>query len=292
MTTLWLPLTLVCAFALATSDALTKQALARHNEYLILWLRLLLAVPPLMVTLLFVPVPPLGSDFFRASLTALPLEVIATILYVRGLKLSPLSLALPFLALTPVFLLVIPFIVLGERISLTGGIGIVLIAAGSYTLNLRELRNGLFAPFMAIRREPGSLAMIVVAFIYSITSTLGKKAITASSPLFFAAVYYTAVVLALTPIALYKGKRELKHLTRNGTLRAAIAPGLLYAVMIVTHMLAVSITKVAYMIAVKRLSLLIGVFYGHILFKEGGITERPVGAALMLAGVTVIVLGG
>ena len=35
-------------------------------------------------------------------------------------------------------------------------------------------------------------------------------------------------------------------------------------------------TKVAYMVSVKRLSLLIGVFYGFVLFKEKGMKERQV----------------
>lgn len=291
MESLWLPLTLFCAFALATSDALAKRALARHNEYLILWLRLLFALPLLLAALLVVPVPPLGRDFFTASLVALPLEVLATILYIKALKLSPLSLTLPLLALTPVFLLVIPYVLLGERISAAGAAGIILIAIGSYTLNLGEIGKGLLAPLRAIGRERGALCMIGVAFIYSITSTLGKKAIAASSPLFFAAAYFTLLVCVLTPVALWGGRHELRRMAESGTLRAACAPGLLYGLMIMAHMTAVSLTNVAYMIAVKRTSLLIGVLYGHLLFKEPGMRHRIPGALLMVAGVALIASG-
>ncbi|WP_298432615.1 EamA family transporter [Geobacter sp.] len=190
MQILWFPVTLLCALSLATSDALTKKALsARHNEYLIAWFRLLLMLPPLSLLLLVVPVPTLGPEFLPTILTALPLELAALILYFKALKHSPLGLTVPFLALTPVFLLVIPYLLLGERISLTGGIGILLIAAGSYTLNLRSRRDGFLAPFRAILRERGSLCMIGVAVLYSFTATLGKKAITVSSPLFFAGLY-------------------------------------------------------------------------------------------------------
>lgn len=37
MIPLWLPLTLLSAFFLASSDALTKKVLADHNEYLVTW---------------------------------------------------------------------------------------------------------------------------------------------------------------------------------------------------------------------------------------------------------------
>lgn len=291
MDSLWLPLTLLCAFALATSDALAKRALANHNEYLILWLRLLFSLPLLLAALPFVTVPPLSRDFFTASLLALPLEALAALLYIRALRLSPLSLTLPFLALTPVFLLVIPFLLLGERISPVGGAGILLVAAGSYVLNLNEGGKGLLAPLRAIRREPGALCMIGVALVYSITSTLGKKAVIASAPLFFSLCYLPALTLVLTPVALWGGRRELKGMADSGIFRAAALPGLLYGVMFLSHMTAVSLTNVAYMIAVKRTSLLMGVLYGHILFREPGIRHRLPGALLMVAGVALIATG-
>ena len=63
---LWFPITLLCAVSLATSDALTKKALAaRYNEYLIAWFRLMLMLPLLFALLLAVPTPPLGPEFFR-----------------------------------------------------------------------------------------------------------------------------------------------------------------------------------------------------------------------------------
>lgn len=50
-----------------------------------------------------------------------------------------------------------------------------------------------------------------------------------------------------------------------------------------------NLTNVAYMIAVKRTSLLFGVLYGRYLFHErGGLLASTV----MLAGVLLILLGG
>lgn len=290
MENLWVLFALLAAFSLATSDALTKKALTIHNEYLIAWLRLLLALPALLISLFFIPVPDLGKDFYTAFLIALPLEIIAMIFYIKALKLSPLSLTLPFLSLTPVFLILVPYLILGEKISLVGALGVILIASGGYVLNINEFKKGIFEPFLAIRKEKGSLYMIAVALIFSFTSSLGKMAIEYSSPIFFGATYIAAVVIAFAPIALYKSRNELKLLFRNGAIRSSILPGILHSVMIISHMIAMSMTKVAYMISVKRLSLLIGVFYGYLLFKESGIRERMLGAAIMLVGFVLIVL--
>lgn len=286
----WILWALLSAFMTASNDALTKKLLVIHDEYLIAWLRLLWALPFLFATFAFIQIPEIDSVFFLAFFTALPLEVTATVLYVKALKLSPLSLTVPFLSLTPIFLIVIPFLILGETISLAGVIGVLMIALGGYTLNIKEVRKGFLAPFIAIRRERGSLYMILVALIYSVTATLGKLAIQHSSPVFFGVVYYSALALAMTPLALFKNRKKYRVWPHSGAIKASILPGFCQATGICAHMIAISLTQVAYMISVKRLSLLMGVLYGYLLFKETNIKERFVGTLLMIIGFALIVL--
>ena len=289
MMTLWLPLTILSAFTLATSDALTKKAIAGRNEYLVSWLRLLPSVPIFLLALLFIPTPRITPDFYVCVFTAAPLEAFTVFLYAKALKLSPLNLTLPLLSLTPLLLLVIPFLLLGETISFWGAAGIVLIAAGGYLLNVRPGQQGGLAPLKALLSERGALYMLCVAAIYSITATLGKKAIAASSPLFFICCYVPLMALLTAPVALYKGRGELRAMAHNGMLRATALPALFYLLQAVTHVIAINLTNVAYMIAVKRLSLLFGVLYGRYLFRERGGVPATL---IMLAGVFLIVLWG
>lgn len=62
------------------------------------------------------------------------------------------------------------------------------------------------------------------------------------------------------------------------------------AVLTLFHMIAVSMTLVAYAIAIKRTSILFTVLWGALLFKEKNFKERLIGAAIMLAGVLLITL--
>jgi drug/metabolite transporter (DMT)-like permease len=179
---------------------------------------------------------------------------------------------------------------MGETISPAGLIGVLLIACGGYTLNIAEMRKGLLAPLMAITKERGSLYMIGVALIYSLTATLGKLAIQHSSPLFFGIVYYGALALALTPLAIFKNREKRALWPRSGAIKASLLPGFCQATGIFAHMIAISLTQVAYMISVKRLSLLMGVLYGYLLFKETNIRQRLAGAILMMIGFALIVL--
>lgn len=289
MENIWVLFALFCAFSLATSDALTKKALKLHNEYLIAWLRLGFSLPLLIIAFILIPIPQVKKEFYLILFISLPFEIAALVLYIKALKISPLSLTLPFLSLTPLFLVIISYIMLGESVSFVGAIGIILIVIGSYVLNIKEFKKGIFEPFIAISREKGSIYMILVAFIFSITASLGKMGIESSSPIFFGAIYFFLIVIAFTPIALYKAKDSLSQL--NGAiLRMALLPGIFYSLMIITHFIALSLTNVAYMISVKRLSLLIGIIYGYYLFKESDIKERFLGAILMLTGFILIVI--
>ena len=287
---LWILFGLLSAFSLATNNALLKKVFAKHNEYLVTWLAYLVATILLLATLPVTPIPRIDLEFYGSISIALPLEIVAIILYIKALKSSPLSLTLPFLSLTPVFLIGVSYLLVGEKVSALGALGIVCITIGGYTLNIREFKKGIFQPFAAIFRERGSVYMIVVAFIYSITASLGKKAITHSSPIFFAIIYWTGFFLLLTPVTLYITKKEWKLVRRAEIAKAAILPGIWEFVATISYVVGLSLTKVAYLISVRRLAVLIGVLYGFILFKESGIGERFLGASLMLAGFIMLAL--
>ncbi len=288
----WVILALGAAFSLASSDALTKKAVKDQDEYLVAWTRLLFTLPVLGVLWFFIKIPEIDRTFILAFFSALPLEIITVFLYIKALKTSPLSLTLPFLSLTPLFLIFSSSIIAGETIPVPAQAGIMLIVTGGYMLNISTVRTGLLEPFRAIKKEKGSLYMIVVAFIYSITSSLGKVAIEHSSALFFGITYFTVLVILTAPLSLWFGRKNVKGFFLEGKYKGVIIPGILYGLMIVFHMLSLDLTKVSYMISVKRLSLLIGVIYGHIFFKEKNFRERLLGTCLMFGGFVILVNAG
>jgi len=187
---IWVILTLLSAFSLATSDAHTKRVITRENEYVIAWFRLIIALPALGIALLLSgPVPQMDRTYMVSFCTALPLELGAIFLYYKALRISPLSLTLPFLSVTPVFLILFSLIIVGDPVSPAGAAGIVLIGLGGFTLNLSNLRAGFLGPFRAVAKERGSLYMLSIALVYAFTSSLGKLAIDHSSAAFFGFTY-------------------------------------------------------------------------------------------------------
>jgi drug/metabolite transporter (DMT)-like permease len=63
------------------------------------------------------------------------------------------------------------------------------------------------------------------------------------------------------------------------------------AIMILAHVLAIVQTNVAYMIAVKRTSMLFGLAYGAWWFGERQLAQRLAGMLVMLVGVALTVAG-
>ncbi len=282
----WIVFALLTALALSTADALSKKAMVETDEYVIAWVREGYAIPFLAMTFLFIPIPKLDATFWLTLLILLPLEITAIILYIKSINLSPLSLTVPFIALSPVFILFIAFVLLGEVPGIHGVSGILLIVTGAYFLNVDLSSKGILEPIKAIGREKGVTLMILVALIYSITSTLGKVAVRHSSPVFFGFFYPFVLTAILTPIVWHRGK---KHLILSRPLMFSTI-GLCSAVMIASHFIALSLTNVAYMISVKRTSIVFSVIYGRLLFSEREIKKRLIGSTVMAAGVVMIVL--
>jgi drug/metabolite transporter (DMT)-like permease len=206
MGNIWILLALIAALSGGTSDAITKKALQLHDEYTVAWLRQLVVVLLLSPCLLFIPIPSLNGDFYKAFFSALPFEVIAYIFYMKAIKISPLSLTVPFLSLTPVCLIILPYVMLGELVSFWGGIGILMVAIGSYTLNLKEIGKGFLGPIKAIRKETGSVFMIITAILYGFTNIFGKQAINHSSALFFGTTYNLVFFIVLSPVIFKIGR--------------------------------------------------------------------------------------
>jgi len=287
---LWFFLSLTAALSQAVNDVISKRFFSDLTPYEMGLIRLVYGIPYLLVGFIYIPRPPLDNTFLLCLAMGLPLESVAFLCYMRAIKVSPLSLTIPFLAFTPAFVIVTGFLILGETLNVYGIAGIILIVMGSYLLNASQVKHEWFAPIKAIFREQGSWLMLLTALLYSLTATIGKLAIQHSSARYFAVAYFllfTILIAAMLPLA--PGAKAVNILKRP--LPAVIA-GVVLAIMIFSHTYAISLIEAAYMLSVKRSSLLFGVLFGALFFKEKHVKERLFGASLMMFGVLVIGLLG
>lgn len=269
-------------------DVLSKLCLKRVDEYILAWVIRLFVFLFLIPLLFFIKIPTLGHKFWLALLFCGILNTIATILYLKALKASDLSLTVPMLTFTPLFLLVTSPLMVKEFPSAFGTIGIFLIVIGSYLLNLKQKEQGFLAPFKALLKEKGPRLMLIVAFIYSIASNFDKIGIQNSSPIFWVIAANGFYSLCILPLMFYKARDKLYQIPKNFRIFAVMC--IFGCISLICQMTAFSLTLVAYVIAIKRTSAILTVFFGYLLFKEKGLKERLAGTIVMVLGVAVISL--
>lgn len=289
----WLSLALLSAFSLASADAVTKAWLQGFSARELTVARL--GTAALMMAPLLADLPPLSSlprEFWWLMAALTPLELAAMLLYMTAIRDHPLSLTLPYLAFTPVFVIGVAWLLLGERVSAAGTAGVLLVVAGAWMLNSEQARmrdwRSWADPWRAILREPGSRMMLGAAAIYALTSTLGKGAMRYVAPEDFGAFYFALLGVAVALVFALPQPGMLLKLARRPI--PVLAAGALTALMAYSHFLAIGQVEVAYMIAVKRTSLLFGILYGALVFREPGMLRRLPAGALMVAGVALILM--
>ena len=286
----WTLLAVMAAIAAASRDAWMKRYFSGLSACEMALCPLLFSVPLFLLGLFFVEIPDLDSIFWLTLVIAVPIELLAVVCYMQAIKTSPLSLTVPFLAFSPVFVLATGNLILHESPNPTGVLGTLCIVAGSYVLNLNRASGDFGYPIRAIIRTRGPLLMIFVALLYGVNSALGKQILLHSSPIFFAMSFSLIITLVFSSALLISKQVSIQNLVKM-PLKGFIS-GLLYFAEVVAHCLALPLVMVAYLISIKRLSILISVVYGWLIFKEEHLAYRFSGAMLMAIGAIIVSIWG
>ncbi len=283
----WFFFAFLTALFEALKDIASKKTMATTNEYVVAWGWMLFPLPFLATTLWVQGIPPIGEQFWLALVAGVIIVLSSFNLYMKAIKASDLSVTIPMIAFTPLFLLITSPLIVGEFPRPMGLVGIVFIVIGSYVLNIKQRKHGLLAPYKALLHEPGPRLMLLVAFIWSIGANVDKVGVSNSSPFFWLTMIYLCTGVIMTPVVLWHTKspteipRHLKHL---------VVIGFFMAMAGMSQMTAITMTLVPYVISVKRTSILMGVIFGTLIFKEKGLRERLSGVIIMIVGVVLITL--
>lgn len=285
----WFWVALTCAVSLALADSFTKKYFSNFSGFSILLIRLALPGLVLLPYSIVLGLPDVPADFWFLILILVPLEILAMWLYVLSIRDTPLHLSLPYFAFTPVFVILTGYIFLDESVSLGGAVGISLIVAGTYLLNIEHIKKSwanLFAPFTAIFRLRGSILMLLAAFIYSFTAVLSKKAMLYTEPESFGALYFSLIGLVTLIIIITIQPSVLKKIFEKPGAISLVS--ILMAVMVVTHFIALSQVETAYMLSVKRTSMIFGMLLGAWMFRDMSFKQHLPAGLVMLVGVILI----
>ena len=228
------------------------------------------------------------------------LDMVGISLFLKAIKESEISLVLPFSSFTLVFLVVVSFFVLGELPSAAGIAGILLVFLGSYIVNLKagpgpssstglttlSVYSKLYSPIREMARNRGIIYMLLFTVVSAFVVTMNKLFIMGSDQFFGPAINSLFIGVFLLAAALLSGKRVFVYYRKSG--HSLFLLGSLNAVMRMFLATALLLQIAPYVISVKRFSIIFGVLWGYLLFKEKAAARRFWGAIIMLLGIILI----
>ena len=267
-----------------------KRLADKTNVYIIMWSTWTLTSIAFGIATLFNGWPTITSDFWMVMIINVPLLIIANFLIIRAVQVSPLSLTVPYLAITPVFSLFTSWIILGEFPSPVGVVGILLIPIGAIILQKTNGSPGEKLTLQSFTREKGTLYTIIVAIIWSVTGNYDKVGINASSISAYLFLIGASVTITFFLYLLFKQRTTFIHETRKH-LGLIVMVALSLGVAVGLQMAAIQKTIVPYVLSIKRAGLILGsIAIGAWFFGEKNFRKKIIGGLVMTAGVLMILL--
>ncbi|MCO5559086.1 hypothetical protein L7F22_012678 [Adiantum nelumboides] len=151
-----------------------------------------------------------------------------------------------------------------------------------------NILDWIMEPLRALKREQGSLLMLGVAGLLSVSNSLDKMgAHLARSPIVFAAIQKVIMAIPLTFFLGLVSPSSFKHLF--GQFHVLFSITLFEVLAFICYLKSLETLLVAYSIAAKRSNVLITVFIGRLVFKEKILKRLPF-ILLMIGGMALIVL--
>lgn len=288
-----IPLLLVLAASVASSGFdLFRKVLVRHLAPVpMVFLLATASVPLFGAAVIFGEPSPVGSAYWLPALGSVLLNVVANLTFLEAVRISPLSVTVPLLSLTPVFTALLGFALLGERPAPLELVGIALVVVGAFWLNV-GMTGGMAGGEGKMRgflSQPGAWLMAGTALLLSLTIPLDKMAVGHASPPFHGLILTAGIALGTLVVLVVQNRwGELAGLRQGWKpfVLALIASTLALGFQLV----ALKFVLVSLIETLKRgIGNLLAVILGRAVFGEA-VTPSKLGAALLMAAGVALIL--
>lgn len=230
----------------------------------------------------------LGSEAWCAIAASAAIHIGYSLVLQKGYQQSDFSVVYPLARGSgPLFAVFGAVLVLGERPSAPGWLGIAAVLAG-----ILSIAGGWRLRAAAPRVRAGLLwGVLTGAFIgaYTLIDGWAVKVLGVAPGLYYG-LGLLLRTLALAPVALADGAALGRQWRLNR--RHVIAVGVLSPLAYVLVLTAMTRAPLAYVAPVRELSMLLGVLLGARLLREALTPARLLGAALMVGGVLLLLVAG
>ena len=226
-------------------------------------------------------------DIPAKSLVFLVLSGLATgaswLCYFYALQRGPIDKVVPIDKSSTVMTILLAALLLGESVTLTKGVGVVLIAVGTFLMI--EKKGG-------VQKEEGGwmLAAFGSAIFAALTSILGKVGITAVESNLGTALR-TGVVLVMAWVMVFvQGKQGQMRTVPRNELGFICRSGLATGASWLCYYKALQLGPASLVAPIDKLSILVTVLFSYLVFHEKLSKKALAGLAVLVAGTLVMLL--
>lgn len=226
-------------------------------------------------------------DIPAKSFVFLALSGLATgaswLCYFYALQRGPIDKVVPIDKSSTVMTILLAALLLGESVTLTKGVGVVLIAVGTFLMI--EKKGG-------VQKEAGGwmLAAFGSAIFAALTSILGKVGITAVESNLGTALR-TGVVLVMAWVMVFvQGKQGQMRTVPRNELGFICLSGLATGASWLCYYKALQLGPASLVAPIDKLSILVTVLFSYLVFHEKLSKKALAGLAVLVAGTLVMLL--
>ncbi|MFH1956469.1 MAG: DMT family transporter [Patescibacteria group bacterium] len=233
--------------------------------------------------------PELGDQFLKAVLITSILNIIAFPILLQAYRLADFSAVFSMFLLTPLFMLLTSYLILKEIPSLLGVVGMIILLSGLFIIIQGSRAE---SKINGTNYKKGIYLGLLVSFIFSICVNFDKMAVLNSDFIFAGGTIAGLIALGTLPFLIYfqrKTRLNIKNIEKK-TILLMLAMVITFCFTSIFHNLALISGLASYTIAIKRTSIIFGVIWGLIFFKEKRFLPKLIGSVIAALGVIVILL--
>lgn len=231
-----------------------------------------------------------GASFFCA---------VGFLFVAKALRHIAISVTSPFTVFSPLFTAFAAFLLLGEKINLVQGAGIVILIIGAYILESHSHQN-ILEPFKHIFKSKYIRYVFVSIIMYALASILDKKILGSPAdgglgipvltymPLVHFFICVNFIIMMLLFHDGFKGMAD--GIEKNWKWVFVVAVLLVGSRLAYQYAVSLPGVLVTLVVPIKRLSALFSTIVGGKLFHEEGILRKALACGIMIIGAVLIIL--
>ncbi len=294
---MWFPLSLLALLMLTARRSTEKKAANNIDTMGLTWLQQAMAMPFIIATLFFAKFywpNELPAHFWTLIIVYVILSSLDLYLYFKALTLADISYVAPLLSLVAVGNIVGAYVVLGQKPSLLGVAGALLIMGGAYLNSLAKKRQ-------KTNIKGNRLALIIIlvhVVLIGYYANLEVSILRLSNPTsynFYTSILSIPLVILISAIIVRQRKDHYQdYWSKLGSgVKTHIWPltiiGVTYTInLLATYQAKLDSPNAGYVGAIKSASVLPIVLIGMFFFKEKVVRLQWTGLVLIIAGLALI----